>query len=323
MKSSLSHIMFRQGGFFMRSVMWKRYKKGKKLVESVNIFLCFVLVFGVIPVLITTFFQRIELEDLIAKAPNNSISEIEILLPQIVAKQIGMQQPDEVIKAQCVIARTNLMAARQKGETGPASFSMEELQNLWGNQFESYYERLQALVEETAGQTLQYDNRFIYAAYHQISAGNTRNMKEYHSGSLMSYLKEVDCHEDTTAQGYLNVYFWTKEEFLKVCKMVFPKECISSGDEVVIQKRDGASYVLEVKVGQTIYEGEEFRKKLNLPSSCFELTLLDENVRIVTLGSGHGFGLSQHMAGVLAERGYDYKKILEYFFDDAVLSVMS
>ena len=67
-------------------------------------------------------------------------------------------------------------------------------------------------------------------------------------------------------------------------------------------------------MGQTLYEGEEFRKKMQLPSACFEITLIDGDVRIVTLGQGHGFGLSQNMAGVLAEEGKNYREILQYFY---------
>ena len=139
-------------------------------------------------------------------------------------------------------------------------------------------------------------------------------MGEYYKSNVMPYLSSVTCHEDTTAEGYLNVFFWTEENFLKQMKILFPEEELQNSADVTVTARDTAGYVLEVLVGQTIYEGESFRKKLNLPSSCFELTLLDGDVRIVTLGQGHGFGLSQSMAKYLAEKGYDYQEILTYFY---------
>ena len=135
----------------------------------------------------------------------------------------------------------------------------------------------------------------------------------------MPYLKSVECHEDTTSNRYLNVFFWTKEEFLALCKNSFPEETITGGTDVSILKRDSSGYALEVKVGQTIYEGENFRKLLKLPSSCLEITMLDEDVRIVTMGQGHGFGLSQHMAKELAEDGKKYTEILEYFYEGVEL----
>lgn len=293
--------------------------KKRSLRGKINLFLCALLVFIIFPVFITSFFGRMELEKLFFQKPETAMTEIESKLPQIVAKQINIHMPEELIKAQCVIARTQLMAAGEKGETLPAEFTILELQELWGEQYENYYQKLQSLIEATAGETLQYNGNDIYAAYHQVSAGNTRTMSEYYEKSEMPYLTGTACHEDASAEGYLNVYFWTKEEFINLCKSVFPEETINSGSDIQIQKRDSAGYVLQVQAGQTIYEGEVFRKKLNLPSSCFELTLIDEDVRIVTMGQGHGFGMSQHMGKILAEKGKTYREILEYFYKDITI----
>lgn len=297
--------------------MFKRrkiYKRKHSLEERMNTFLGIILIFVVIPVFITTFLGRLEVEDLLFNSPGQSRSEVENRLPEIVAKQISIQMPEEVIKAQSVIARTQLMAAEKNGDTAPVGFTTTELQELWGDQFDSYYQKLQELIAETAGETLQYNNDYIYAAYHQVSAGNTRSMAEYYEKSAMPYLTCVDSHGDTTAEGYLNVYFWPKEDFIGLCKNAFPEENLTSGEDIKILKRDTAGYVLEVQVGQTACEGETFRKKLNLPSACFEITLIDEDVRIVTMGQGHGFGLSQYMAGQLAEEGRNYREILQYFY---------
>ena len=304
--------MCRQGGFFMGK---KRSLRGK-----LNLFLCTLLVFIIFPIFITSFFGRMEAEKLFFQKPEIATTEIEAKLPQIVAKQMNIHMPEELLKAQSVIARTQLMAAKEKGETLPAEFTISQLQELWGEQYENYYQKLQMLVEETTGETLQYNENYIYAAYHQVSAGNTRTMQEYYEKSEMPYLVGVNCHEDTSAEGYLNVYFWTKEEFINLCKSVFPEEVVNGGSDIQIQKRDSAGYVLQVQVGQTMYEGETFRKKLNLPSSYFELTLLDEDVRIVTMGQGHGFGMSQHMGKVLAEEGKTYREILEYFYNGVTIS---
>ena len=46
---------------------------------------------------------------------------------------------------------------------------------------------------------------------------------------------------------------------------------------------------------------------------------MDDHVRIVARGMGHGFGLSQNTAEELAKEGYDYREILEYFYKGAVI----
>lgn len=284
-----------------------------RMEKGLNVLLCMILVLGILPVFLTTLLGRLQLEDLLSDG-SEKVMPAEVLLPEILAKQVSIYMPNEVIKAQSVIARTQYMSALEKGEKLPEAFTMTELQELWGEQFNLYYERLQAAIMETQGETLKYNNEYIYAAYHQSSAGNTRNMKDYYEKSSMPYLSSVACHEDSTAEGYLNVFYWEAKDFAGLMAIVFPKENVSGGNDIQILKRDEAGYVLEVQVGQTVYEGEEFRKKMKLPSACFEITLIEEDVRIVTMGQGHGFGLSQHMAGVLAEEGMDYREILKYFF---------
>lgn len=293
------------------------YKHRRSGNGVINALLTLILIIGVLPIFFTTFLGRLRLEDMLTERPKAASDAIELQLPEIVAKQISIHMPKEAIKAQAVIARTQLMAAEKKGEAKPSGFSNIELQELWGADFESYYQNLKVLIAETSGETLQHNGDYIYAAFHQSSAGNTRNMSEYYEKSGMPYLVSADCHEDTTADGYLSVFFWTKEEFLSLCQNVFPDEVMSTGADIKIKKRDLAGYVLEVQIGQTIYEGERFRKMLKLPSACFEVTCIGEDVRIVCMGQGHGFGLSQHMAATLAEEGMNYQEILQYFYKGA------
>ena len=52
-----------------------------------------------------------------------------------------------------------------------------------------------------------------------------------------------------------------------------------------------------------------------LKSANFNVTELEPGkIGIVTKGHGHGFGLSQYTAQKMAEKGEDYRKILQYFF---------
>ncbi len=302
--------------------MYRRrlYRRRRTIEEKLNFFLCAVLILAVIPVFLTTFLGRMEIEDLLFNRPGDKSIEEEILSPEILGKQISIHMPKEAIKAQSVIARTQLKSAEKKGEVAPAGFTTSELKALWGEQFETYYQMLQEIISETGGETLQYNNEYIYAAYHQSSAGNTRNMTEYHEKSSMPYLAGAACHEDATSEGYLKVFFWTKKDFLTLCESAFPEADIAGGEDIHITRRDSAGYVLEVQVGQTTYEGEAFRKKMQLPSSCFDITLIDEDVRIVTMGQGHGFGLSQYTAGRLAEDGKNYHEILQYFYKGVTIT---
>jgi hypothetical protein len=74
---------------------------------------------------------------------------------------------------------------------------------------------------------------------------------------------------------------------------------------------------LEAGVG-TIFYLEENSTKDDLPSECFEIGKWDKGVRITVLGVGNDKGLSLSKASKFAKEGWDYQKILTYFFGDVV-----
>ena len=110
-----------------------------------------------------------------------------------------------------------------------------------------------------------------------------------------------------------------KEEFLEKLREICPE--LKAGKEnilesVEIQSRDSADYAVKVKVGEKEITGEEFRNSLGLNSACFYIKEVENKVRIVTKGLGHGLGLSQYGANELAKEGKNYKEILQYYYKE-------
>ena len=258
--------------------------------------LTILLLLLLIPLFLTIFCQNMQLEELLGNVNRTAEKEEDAdMLFCIVAKEISADAPEECIKAQCVIARTNLKAAEEMGTELPGSMTTSELQELWGDYFSEAEGKIREAIQETDGETLQYRNHYIYAAYHAVSAGNTRNMEELYPDSDMPYLSGVACYEDAQAQEFLSVLYLDQE--------------------ISIEEKDSAGYVTKAQMNGKSYTGEELRGELGLKSANFNVTELEPGkIRIVTKGHGHGFGLSQYTAQKMAEKGEDYRKILQYFF---------
>ena len=290
----------------------------KKLEKRINLFLSAVIVLILLPLLLTIFMQRMELSNLISGMPqgteevtaqigleNENDAETEARLIGIVAKEISAGSSKEAIMAQCEIART----------AEPEALEIVEMEALWGDSFQSVYRRMEECVERTAGQVLVWKGDYIYAAYHAISAGQTRDMSELYADSDMPYLTGQICVDDTAAEGYLAVYYYEESEFAQRCREYFPEAFSEEvSEEIEVTTRDHAGYVLEIKLGNSTCSGEEFRDRFGLNSACFTVTKLEDQIRIVTKGLGHGFGLSQYSAECMASEGWDYQKILEFFY---------
>ena len=268
----------------------------KNLAKRINTMLTILLLLLLIPLFLTIFCQKMQLEELLGNVNQTAETEEDAdMLFCIVAKEISADAPEECIKAQCVIARTNLKAAEEMGTELPGSMTMGELQELWGDYFSEAEGKIREAIQETDGETLQYRNHYIYAAYHAVSAGNTRNMEELYPDSDMPYLSGVACYEDAQAPDYLSVLYLDRE--------------------ITIEEKDSAGYVTKAQMNGKSYTGEELRGELGLKSANFNVTELEPGkIRIVTKGYGHGFGLSQYTAQKMAEKGEDYRKILQYFF---------
>ena len=266
--------------------------------------LTILLLLLLIPLFLTIFCQKMQLEELLGNVNRTAETEEDAdMLFCIVAKEISADAPEECIKAQCVIARTNLKAAEEMGTELPGSMTTSELQELWGDYFSEAEGKIREAIQETDGETLQYRNHYIYAAYHAVSAGNTRNMEELYPDSDMPYLSGVACYEDAQAPDYLSVLYLDQE--------------------ITIEEKDSAGYVTKAQMNGKSYTGEELRGELGLKSANFNVTELEPGkIRIVTKGHGHGFGLSQYTAQKMAEKGENYRKILQYFFPGTELENM-
>lgn len=277
-----------------------------------------------LPLLVTIVMQNMQLNRLMegmGQAGKLSGEEVpEEALIGIVAKEMDAGFNEEALRAQSVIARTNYLDAKKKGTKEPQAMSLEEMQEIFGENFNKIYKKIEGCVSATEGEVLTWQGDYIYAAYHAVSSGNTRNMEELYGDVHMPYLSCQECHDDTTAEGYLAVCYWKKEEFLQKINEAFPEAGAEDASQIQVTVRDTAEYVLKVQVGAAECGGEEFRSAMGLNSACFTISDTGENIRIVTKGIGHGFGLSQHMAEVLAEQGKDYREILAHFFPETELT---
>lgn len=92
-------------------------------------------------------------------------------------------------------------------------------------------------------------------------------------------------------------------------------------DNMEIESNDEAGYITKIRIGDTEIPGEEFRKFLNLNSSCFTMEQVDKGIRITTKGLGHGVGMSQYGAERMAESGTAYDDILQYYFKNVTIEI--
>lgn len=235
--------------------------------------------------------------------------EREMLLEEygigVLAKEIDAEVSAETLKAQAVLIRTSIYKTiQEEGSSAVLTgsyWTRTQMKNNWGSEkYGEYYEKMKNAWSETEGEVLLYEGKLALTPYHKLSNGKTRSGNEVFQTEDYSYLAVKECPDDAEAEDAMTT-------------------TLIQGTNMTVTKNDSAGYVSEVKCGEQTVTGEEFRDLYHLASASFTLQDYEGQTRVISQGIGHGLGMSQNYANILAEQGNDYKKILEYFFEGTVI----
>lgn len=228
-----------------------------------------IVVLLLLPYLITILINGYDMAVLNQKADS------ETVLPVILALQISSDYEPETIKAQAVIARSNLY--RKIGEKESINRNGDQNKKERDARSEKFFETCRELrdelpscwsvwekvdkvyeeaVEDTSGQVLTYNGELKLVPYHQISAGQTRDGETAFHNEEYAYLKAVDSNSDKTAPGYLNSTYIAKQQ-LPV--------------ELRIVEREDSGYVVSLMADENIVEAESFVTGMGIASSDFSM----------------------------------------------------
>ena len=263
--------------------------KGRKQSWVTKIFLLLTL-----PYLVTVFVNGPEAVSV------NKTTDMENILPIILRGQISPEHQIETIEAQAVIARSNFMRKiQEQKDTGSIlreiSNNVKKNGRVWKIPEVCY----ETAVKNTQGQILTVDGELKLVPYHEISAGETRDGEAAFHDPQYAYLKSVDSSADKDATEYLNSTYVSEQQLPK---------------DLTISLRDKSGYVQSLMADENILEGTAFASGMGIASPAFSMQKLDDRMRFLSKGKGHGLGFSQYGGDVLAKEGKTWQEILHIYF---------
>lgn len=239
---------------------------------------------------------------------------LEEYLVGVVAAEMPASFNDEALKAQAVIARTYTRKLINSGRkitddvTTQVYKSNDELKNMWGGSYNTYYNKIKNAVLNTEDKCVTYNGELIDAVYHSTSNGYTEDAS-FVWGNSVPYLKTVTSPWDTSASTFKRS---TDISFLELSnKLGFD---FNSDTIIEIISRDDSGRVLKIKIGDKELIGTYVRNLIGLRSSDFDFTINTSSVTFITRGYGHGVGMSQYGANGMAQSGYTYDQILRHYY---------
>ena len=276
--------------------------------------------------------------------------DLEEYLCSVISSEMNANSPMELLKAHAVISRSWAIRAMQKpNHEGYDVCADDHCQRYEG--LHRMNERAVEAVNATRGQVLMFNDEICDCRYYKCCGGRTEIWRTCWEDIDVPYIQSVQCdYCDMSRQPsaisrqilrlVLNDYDQETKDFrdLKVTykdeeldAIIAEKSGIDFGHVTVIEPlHRGASGRIDslkiVGTKQTEIIGKELKIRLWLSKSClysswFEVSHENGVWTLNGHGWGHGAGLCQIGAAVMASEGYSFEDILAYYYVGSRLSI--
>ncbi|MGI6421693.1 MAG: SpoIID/LytB domain-containing protein [Syntrophomonadaceae bacterium] len=246
--------------------------------------------------------------------------KLEEYIKGVVAAEIGDKFPMEALKAQAIVARTMTLATLEyeNGTRGKHNTDASDDHT----EFQAYNEksiskRISQAVDETRGEVLTYQGKFAYALFSSVSPDKTASIEEGFPKlkGKADYLVPVETNGISIApKKYRN---WTvKVPKSKVRSIMGPKaEDLS---DIKIAEKGPSGRALTIIAGGASIPAVELREKIGFDTlySTYFTSIKAEGNNIVFKGRGwgHGVGMEQWGAQLMANEGNNARQIIGHYF---------
>ena len=135
-------------------------------------------------------------------------------------------------------------------------------------------------------------------------------------GNSVSYLQSVSSPEGEEVPNYHSQAVFSAQAVREAVLAAYPGADLSgdpSGWFGVPASNEGGT-VSSILVGGVTLTGSQVRELFSLRSACFTVAWDGANFTFSVTGYGHGVGMSQYGANVLAADGMTYEEILTWYY---------
>jgi stage II sporulation protein D len=258
--------------------------------------------------------------------------KLEEYVAGAVVCEMPAEYPMEALKAQAVAARTYAYKRLTEGSshddcdlcTDPAHcqgfMTKDSAYERWGKGQDAYWNKILKAVRETRGMVLTYDGKPIDCVYHANSGGRTENAHEVW-GERIPYLVSVESYWDLYDERLINVKYVSSAEFVEIMNREFSASLkLNELEKFTYSKTYTAGNSIEyLSINGKEIKGTDIRKAFDLRSGCFYTEIIGDSMCFITKGRGHGVGMSQFGAGMMAKNGSDFSEILYHYYQGTLL----
>lgn len=227
--------------------------------------------------------------------------------------------PIEALKAQAVASRTYAMFRALQRRHEPYDLSNTVMSQVYkGKQIEN--ETTDFAIETTRGQILTYQGKIFPAYFHSTCGGQTTAAHHVWPVTPSPVLQGTLCNFCEASKHYAWHRKFTEDEIINKLNQNGYK--FTEIDRLLVKNVDnsGRAQIIQVQYGKKEIDlkANDFRiwvDPMEFKSTKIESLKKSGNTFLVFgHGWGHGVGMCQYGMKRLAELGYSYEQILEYYY---------
>ena len=283
---------------------------------------------------------------------------MELYLKYVLPSEMPRTFGAEALKAQAVCARTYAYVHMNNQSYAKYGANMDDTTSFQAYHNTNRTEETDAAVDATIGEVATCNGELISCYYFSTSPGVTNDLSSWgneHSDYIacagfefsegLDLTKEEDfsrfmSSKNVSYDAVSNYYRWKavldistiRDKEKGALKFITVKQRNAGGyvtkleltyenTTEILLKETEIRKILGAYMQELILQNEQVRTDLiRLPSACFEV-LVNADGQIVLRGggNGHGIGMSQYGARGMAEKGYNYKEIIDYYYENVVV----
>lgn len=246
---------------------------------------------------------------------------LEDYIDGILPKEVNPAWPADALKAQAVISRTYVLKNLRKHEKDGFDICTETHCQVYGG-VESEDKRTSDAVEATRGEVLVYKGELAQSLFHASCGGHTENPNCVWTweSNAPEYLKGV---KDKFCSNSPHQYWKNSMSAESIrAKLVKSGYGVGKITKIMMSGHDDSGRPAKLKItsskGVLTITPAKFRMAIDpwIIKSAFitDIYSRGNNFTFEGKGWGHGVGLCQWGANIMGEKGYDYKKILQFYY---------
>lgn len=242
---------------------------------------------------------------------------LEEYLYGVVPKEMPPNWPEEALKAQAVVSRSFSLYQKSANAARDHDISATTASQVYGG-VSVETDRARRAVDATRGRILLYGGRPALTYFHANSGGVTEDAR-YVWRVAIPYLQSIPDEPSTRTPGLA----WTASLTFQQIREALNRNGLKVGEirDVESDSVSPSGRVTRLRIrhssGMTVLSGNQFRTATGptlIKSTLFTAERSSRGIRFEGRGSGHGVGMSQWGARMMAEGGSPYREILLHYY---------